>query len=303
MRTAIVASTGRVAGAVVRELLAAHADLILLTRSPHKLSTIIGHEKIPTRDGNLSDAAVLKESLRGVDVLFWVTPSDSTALDLRASQRRMGKAAAEAIRANRISRVVNLSSLGAQHASGNGPVDGLHDVEKAIGGATENVIHLRPGYFFENFETQCQAIVQEGCIYLPVKGEVAVPMIATRDVARAAAHALLNPAWSGRIVHQLCPPAISFNEAAGRLSAVLGMPVSHVQVTDEQAQASMMEGGASEDIARRMCEMFHGIEQGTLAAEAGAKPDETPWTSLEEYAVDMLAPKLRSLREKRAAAG
>jgi uncharacterized protein YbjT (DUF2867 family) len=72
-------------------------------------------------------------------------------LDFRAYYNDLGSIATNAIRDSNVKKVVFLSSLGAEHPEGTGPVVGLHDVEaklrtlKAV-----DIVFLRPGYFMEN---------------------------------------------------------------------------------------------------------------------------------------------------------
>jgi len=297
MRIAITTPTGRVGSAVLRSLLASDAQLVLLARKPKSLTTEV-ERRVTVHQGDLADRAYVTRSMVGVDTLFWVTPSNPRADELRASQKQMGVAAAAAIEENSISRVVNLSSMGAHHKSGNGPVDGLHDVELEIGRTAKHVIHLRPGYFLENYEMQCPSIAQKGCVFLPVSGTASVPMVAAGDVALAAARALVDEGWCGRIVHELCPPPATFDEAAERISAALDMPVRHVQVSDEEARANLRKGGLSEDVANSMCELFQGIERGTLAPASEAKQrDASHWTSIKEFARKSLRPRFQALQQ------
>ena len=104
----------------------------------------------------------LVRATRDVDALLWVTPPGYGSDDLRTFQNRLGQAAATAIRTNWIPRVVNLSSIGAQWGSGVGPINGLHDVEGLLDEVTTNVIHLRPGFFFENLLWQQDSIRKWG---------------------------------------------------------------------------------------------------------------------------------------------
>ena len=59
--------------------------------------------------GAQDDVDYLVNATRGVDALFWATPPGYGSDDVRAFQNRLGKAAATAVRANEILRVVNLS--------------------------------------------------------------------------------------------------------------------------------------------------------------------------------------------------
>lgn len=199
MKIVVNTPSGNVGRAVCAHLLDAGVNVIGLARHPDKLADL-ARRGAKIRQGALEDEAFVVEATRGVDALFWVTPTDYRSGDLRASQNRVGTVAATAVRTNCIPRVVNLSSVGAQLRAGTGPVSGLHDVEMLLDAAAPNLTHLRPAYFFENYLWQLDAIRHAAQVFLPVAGSIRIPMVATRDVARAAADRLLDATWVGRSV-------------------------------------------------------------------------------------------------------
>ena len=219
MKIAVTTPTGHVGSAVADFLLDFGGDITvkLLGRRPDKLRRYVdrGAEMAV---GAQDDADYLVKATRGVDALFWATPPGYGSDDLRAFQNRLGKAAATAIRDNKIPRVVNLSSVGAQLDSGVGPISGLHDVEVLLNNVATNVTHLRPGFFFENLLWQLDSIRKWGRISLPVSGTKSYPMIATRDIGRVAATRLASSDWTGHSVQELHGPAdLTFKEVAQTL--------------------------------------------------------------------------------------
>src|SRR5262249_15768700 len=156
MAVAITAPTGNIGSRLVRLLLDAGADLTLLLRNPNKLDASL-RERVSLQQGELQDPAFVQRATQGAEALFWVTPNDPTASDLRAWYDRLGENAATAVRANRIPYVVNISSAGAQlpHA---GPVSGLGQIEQHLNATDAHIVHLRPGYFMENVLMQLDAI-------------------------------------------------------------------------------------------------------------------------------------------------
>ena len=78
-------------------------------------------------------------------------PTDYTAPDLGAAQDQLGAAIASAVVSAGVKRIVNLSSIGAHLAAGTGPIAGLHRQEQRLNALGDlDVLHLRPGYFYEN---------------------------------------------------------------------------------------------------------------------------------------------------------
>lgn len=188
------------------------------------------------------------------------------------------------------SRVVNLSSFGAHHATGYGRVSNLQLVENALNDAGGNVLHLRPGSFMENFLNYVPTIRSAGSIFAPAPGTVSLPTVATRDIGDVAAEELLDRSWTGkryRGVHG--PTDLTGDQAAAILSEVLGRPVRHVQVSPEQTWEAFLGMGASPAFADAYVEMYQGFAQDPTPAEPRSPETTTP-TTLAEWTGEVLKP-------------
>jgi uncharacterized protein YbjT (DUF2867 family) len=292
MKIAVTTPTGHVGSAVVDLLLEFGGDIrvILLGRRPEKLRAFI-QRGAEMAIGAQDDADYLTRATRGVDALFWATPPGYGSDDVRAFQNRLGKAAATAIRANKIPRVVNLSSIGADLDSGVGPINGLHDVETLLDEVATHITHLQPGFFFENLLWQIDSIRNFGTISLPLLGQHRYPMIATRDIGRVAAARLASQGWTGRTVSELHGPAdLSFDEVAAILSRILGRTITFVTCDREQARQAMIQNAVSENAADLMLEMYEAVDTGTLRAIEPRSARTTTPTTLSEFARDVMLP-------------
>lgn len=278
MRITVTTPTGHVGGAVARTLLDGGAEVVLPVRNPEKVRALAerGAKVVP---GDMEDGSFMARACVGADALFFVTPSNYKEEDLRASQNRIGRAAAEAIRASGVPRVVNLSSLGAQHTSGTGPVLGLRDVEGHLNDTSAEVLHLRSAFFMENFLLSLASIRDSGSIFMPMEGSTRFAMIASKDVAREAAVRLLDPKWRGHPVVELLGPADpSLDEAAGAISEGLGRSVKLVTVGEDAARAAIRGLGASQNAADALLEMYQAIEGGRLAPQDPSRARRTSTT-------------------------
>jgi uncharacterized protein YbjT (DUF2867 family) len=290
MRIVVSTPTGNIGSVVADRLLNAGVDVVAIHRNPAKIEGLAARGA-ETRQGSLDDAAFLTAATVGADALFWVTPLDPTAANLRSSQNDFGMAASTAVQANGIGRVVNISSVGAQHDAGTGPVAGLHDIEEMLDVSEASVLHLRPAFFFENYVVQVQAINAMGGIMMPVSGSTRIPMIATRDVGVVAAEKLLDESWSeSRILGLHGPADVSFDEAASAISSAIGRQVPHVAIDEMQARMGLSMMGLSQGVIDSLVELYSAIESGHLdPAEPRADETTTP-TSLTNWAAEILAP-------------
>jgi uncharacterized protein YbjT (DUF2867 family) len=300
MKIAVTSPSGHIGSLVADYLLAAGADVRLLARKPEKLSRLV-NRGAGVAEGSLEDQKFVVEATRGVDALFWVTPPDLGASDFREFQSRVGRTAAEAIRVNRIPRVVNISSVGAHLRSGGGPINGLYDVEQLLDRVATHVMHLRAGYFFENFLVQLESIKWEGKIRLPVSGSRRIPMIATRDIARVAADKLVETTWTGRCVRGLHGPAdLSFDEAAAAISQGLQREVVFVRVEGDVARQAMVAAGLSGQVADVMLEMYRSIDAGALRPQEQRSPETFTPTRLVDFARETIRPLIEEPAGKEA---
>ena len=294
MKIAITTPSGHVGSATTDILLGMGKDfdVILLGRRPKNLERFV-QRGAGTVIGAQDDANYLIRATRRCDALLWVTPPGYGSDHLRAFQGRLAKAGAEACRTNKIGRVVNLSSMGAQSDAQAGPISGLRDVENILNEAAGNILHLRPGFFFENLLSQLDPIRKWGRISLPLSGSTRFPMIATRDIGRAAAKWLADGSWTGQKSLELHGPVdLSFDEVAGILSDVLGRKISYVRCNPQQAREAIIGGGVSEDVADQMLEMYDAVDKGRVRTAEPRSAETTTPTNLTEFAREVMLPML-----------
>ncbi len=294
MKIAITTPSGHIGSAVADFLLDSGGDIgvRLLGRRPENLRKLV-KRGAETAIGSQDNTDFLIKATQDVDALLWVTPPGYGSDDLRGFQNRLGKAAATAIRTNRIARVVNVSSIGAQFVSGAGPIGGLHDVENLLNDAAGNVTHLRAGFFFENLLWQLDPIKNAGRFSLPLSGSLRFPMIATRDIGRVAAERLSNRTWTGHNVRELQGPAdLSFDEVAGILSETLGRKIEYVKCDPQDTRQVMLDNALSENVTDLMLEMYDAFETGRLRSLQPRSAETTTPTTLAEFVREVVLPMI-----------
>jgi uncharacterized protein YbjT (DUF2867 family) len=292
MSIVITTPTGNIGSRALQQLLKAGAEVACIVRQPEKLSESI-RSRIKVHQGSLSDAALVSKAFQGARAVLWVTPSDFAVPDVAAYHREMGAIAASAIRENNVPYVVNISSVGAQLENA-GPVSGVGNVERLLNEVAENAIHLRPGFFMENFLLELESIKRDGTVHYPFPGDRAFPMIATRDIGDSAAELLLKTDWSGSQIRGLHGPAdMTFANAAKILGDSIGKTVKHVQISPDQAYQAILGLGASSGFAKAYVELHQALAQPCAVAELRTRGTTTP-TTLREWSDTVLRPLLAS---------
>jgi uncharacterized protein YbjT (DUF2867 family) len=200
--------------------------------------------------------------------------------------------AARAVRENKIERVVFLSSHGADR-EGFGPVTTAGKVEKILAAAAPNALALRAGSFMENLLSSV-ATLKEGRLFGTLEPGQKAPLVATRDIGDVAARWLLDSKWTGRRVVGVQGPAdLSPQDQAQILSRVLGKAIQYVRVPPESVKENFLKMGASPAVATAYAEMMKGFADPSYSPAEKRSAETTTTTTLEEFAREVLAPRLR----------
>jgi uncharacterized protein YbjT (DUF2867 family) len=292
MKISITTPTGQIGRQLADRLLSEGVDVTILARNPGKVGEL-SSRGARVIAGDQLDAHAVNSAIEGADAFFWLTPIDLSTTNVRDDYNRFSTVAADVIRRHPDVRIVNLSSVGAELDRGTGPVLGLHDAEAKLNQATENVTHLRANYFMENVLTSVPTIIDQGSIYSTIPGNVSLAQVATRDIAAAAAHHLVNGERGRHVVDVFGPDDITFNEVASTLADVLGTPVTHVQVPKDQLRAGMLGAGISADAAEQLLELQEGIAAGRLKGVA-----KTGWKGKMTFAEFARQVVLRAIRSR-----
>jgi uncharacterized protein YbjT (DUF2867 family) len=144
----------------------------------------------------------------------------------------------------------------------------------------------------ENTLPQVNAIRQMGAVGTPLRPDLKLPMIATRDIGNAAADALLHPTVRGKQTRELLGPLdLTYTEVAAIIGRAIGKPdLKYVQVPDDQFRSVLVQMGMSEQFARLLLEMIGALNSGYMRAlEPRTLQNATP-TSLETFVADTFVP-------------
>jgi uncharacterized protein YbjT (DUF2867 family) len=289
-------ATGNVGSKVAEALLAAGEPVRAIGRERVRLGTLAakGAESWP---GDIADPAFLTKAFTGARAVFAMIPPKHDALDFRGYQNRVGEALVSALSNARVPRIITLSSIGAHLSEGTGPILGLHDLEAKIDALLDAaVVHLRPTYFMENLLMSISIIRDHGINGSPVRADVPIPMVATKDIADAAAKLLLDGTFTGHTIRYLLGPRdLTMSEATRIVGETIGNPgLKYVQFPEEEARKAMAGMGLSGSAVEAMLEMQRGFNIGKIRPTQERNPANTTPTTLEEFAKTIFAMAYRA---------
>ena len=241
---------------------------------------------------DLTDSGTLTQAFQKADSAYVMIPPNITSTDSLGYENRVSDAIAAAVQSSGTKNVVALSSIGADKSSGTGPVLGLHNLEQKLNQiAGANVLHLRAGYFMENTLGQANAIRQMGAVTTPLRADLKLGMIATRDIATAAVDALLHPANGKQIRELLGQRDLTYSEVTAAIGQAIGKPeLKYVQAPDDQFQHVLVQMGMSEQFAKLLLEMIGALNSGHMRALESRSTQNTTPTSYENFVAEYFVP-------------
>jgi uncharacterized protein YbjT (DUF2867 family) len=219
---------------------------------------------------SLDDAAALTRAMTGVKGAYLLVPPDLAATDFMGRGRHFLGAMSEALGTARVPHVVFLSSIGAQLAKGTGPVVILHEGEKRLAGLrATRATFIRAAYFMENIGSMVSVARGQGVLPCLFDPSHRIAMIATADIGRSAAQALLEPPGHNEVIELEALQDSSYADAARILARLLGRPVEAVRVPHEGVVPALLQAGFSEHMAGLFQEMAHALDTGTMSFNNG----------------------------------
>jgi uncharacterized protein YbjT (DUF2867 family) len=240
-----------------------------------------------------TDAGALAKAFDQADSAYVMIPPNPASTDPLGYSNRVGDAIAAAVQKAATKNVVALSSIGADKDSKTGPVLGLYHLEQKLNqiiGA--NVLYLRAGYFMENTLPQVNAIRMMGSVTTPLRPDLKLAMIATRDIGNAAAQALLHPTVRGKQTRELLGPRdLTYTEVTTMIGRAIGKAdLKYIQAPDDQFRSVLVQMGMSEQFAGLLLEMIGSLNSGYMRPLEPRTPQNTTPTSYETFVADTFVP-------------
>jgi uncharacterized protein YbjT (DUF2867 family) len=217
---------------------------------------------------DLADEAALARAFAGASGAFVLVPPNMQAQDFAAYQRAIVTAIAGAADKTKLPHLVLLSSVGAQHGSGNGPIAGLYEAEQRFRELpATKCTFVRASSFMENLGGSL-GMLGQGIVPSFMPADFSYDMVSTHDIGKVAATALLEGAKETTVIELGGPPR-SMKEVAAILTELVGTPI-RVQEAPLSAVAPTFQGfGMSADLATKYAEMVAGIQSRRVDWEGG----------------------------------
>ncbi|QGW80394.1 NmrA family NAD(P)-binding protein [Variovorax paradoxus] len=282
---AITGITGQVGGTVARALIDNGQRVRAVVRNAEK-GAAWARKGCEVAVADLYDAAALKKAFAGVQGVFFLLPPVFDPSPDFNEARRVIAAVREALEVARPSKVVSLSTIGAQALQPN--LLQQHQLqEKSLGTLPLPITFLRAAWFMENATWDVAPARTTGVIpsfLYPL--DKPVPMVATEDIGRVAAE-LLQETWQGRRVVELEGARLSPNDIAAAFGRVLERKVRMEAVPRATWEALFKSQGMKNPVPR--AQMLDGFNEGWIDFEGDASSTRKGTVSLDTVLQTLIA--------------
>ena len=289
----VTGATGHTGNVVAEALLSRGEKVRVIGRTAERLKALAAKGAEPFA-ADLADAAGLAKAFAGAKAVYVVLPPNLASSDYPSFQKRVTDAIVAALRSTGVSHAVTLSSIGADKPDKTGPVLGLHYLEEELNRIDAlNVLHLRAGYFMENTLAQTGIIQNMGMAVGPLRPDLKLPMIATRDIGEAAADNLLSLDFRQKETRELLGQRdISMSEVTQSIASAIGKPgLRYMQAPDEQVRPALVQMGMSSNMAGLLLEMSAAMNSGYMRALEQRSAKNTTPTSYETFVREEFLPQ------------
>jgi uncharacterized protein YbjT (DUF2867 family) len=288
----VLGASGNTGSVAARKLLAKGGKVRAVGRNAAKLSALarLGADVDAT---DLNDTAALINIFTGAKGVYLMIPPQIHAEDFIAAADSISTSIATAVRDSGVSHVVALSSIGAQHAERTGPIVALHRLEEKLKQVPRlSALFLRPAYFMENFMMMIPLVQAMGFFAGGIRGDLKMPMIATRDIGDYAADRLAALDFTGFSTREMLGQRdVSHDEAASAIGAAIGKAkLAYQKFPSFLVEQGIKQLGIPKKTASLMTEMHEAGNEGLLNPQELRSEQNTTTTSIEAFAQEEFAP-------------
>ncbi|GAB3920373.1 NmrA family NAD(P)-binding protein [Mucilaginibacter myungsuensis] len=284
MKITVTGSLGNISKPLATQLIGAGHQVTIISSNADKAKEIeaLG---ATAAIGSLTDTAFVTDAFTGADAVYTMIPPNLFAEDFRASANQISDSYVAAIKVSGVKQVVHLSSVGAQHSSGTGPIISAHDAENKLNKLDGvDVRFIRPAFFYTNFLGNIGLIKQAGILGSNYPADTRLILVHPADIATVIAREIQQPI-SGKSVKYVYSSEHTPTEVAAILGTAIGKPkLPFVEFTDEQQYDGLKQAGISADMSKNYVELGVAARTGILWSDLDAQGAAKGNISLEEFA-------------------
>ena len=274
----ITGATGNNGQELIRQLTAMGHRVRALVRKPAEAAKLGGNIEVAPGDFDLPET--LESALQGVEKAFLLTPVAEHFVQWQ-------KDFIEAAQRAKIKHLVKFSGMGA-HARSASELLKLHaEADEILRSSGVPFTILQPNSFHQNILSSANTIKAQGVFYWPLKN-ASQSTVDVRDISAVAAKVFTSSGHQGKTYVITGPEALTFQQAAEKLSSVLGREIRYVDVPISAAADGMRNSGMPDWNVHAVSDLLAYFATGAAATVTDTVPRllGRPATSFEQFVKD-----------------
>lgn len=276
----IIGGTGNIGGPLV-DLLKTSAETYRVMVRSEETEASMASQGIPTVRAELGDWPSVEASLEDIDTVFLLSSPSPIMSDLH-------KGLIDRAVSAKVRKVVRLSAEPARYSEGLPMYEQHSEVDDYLMASGLDYVILRPHYFMQNILQMHAGFMKEQHMFAQYLGDVRLPMVDARDIAKAALAGLSSDELNGQIHYITGPRSISFHDVAKAFSNPLGKDIQYVNLPYEDQKAGLEAFGTPDMIVDTVMTLFKRWAEGEdqPASDDFEKITGARATDIEQFAVD-----------------
>ncbi|WP_114287968.1 NmrA family NAD(P)-binding protein [Candidatus Halocynthiibacter alkanivorans] len=250
----VIGGTGNIGMPLVDLLKDSDQDYRVVVRSDGSEAKMAS-KGVPTVRAELGDWPSVETALWNVDTAFLLSSPSPVMSDLHKGLID------RAISAN-VRKIVRLSAEPARHSKGLPMYEQHSEVDDYLTASGLDYVILRPRYFMQNIPQMHAVFMKEKQMFAQYPGNTRIPMMDTRDIAKAVLAGLTSDTYNGKIHYLTGPEAISFHDVAEAFSKPLGKDIQYVNLSYEDQKAGLESYGTPDMIVETVMTLFKRWAEG-----------------------------------------
>lgn len=276
----IVGASGQVGSYVIDRLLANEIPTIAVVRDPNKLK----NSNLPFRQADLFNTDQVVKAFNGATTAFLLTPENPSSNDIIDDTKRIIENYRKAIEANKIKRIICLSSIGAHIEGKSGNLIMSKLLEKSFDNFNIDKTFVRPSYYFSNWFGYLSTIEQFGILPTFFPEELTIEMLSPLDLAYFIAEIIAKPIeqTTTNVYELVGPKTYNSIDISRAFSSLLNKEVFLQSIPRVKWKETLLSVGFTSNSADNLIDMTQAVVDGFTIPEFPSKTISLK-TTIDDY--------------------
>jgi uncharacterized protein YbjT (DUF2867 family) len=278
----ILGASGQVGSAIINNLLKINQPVKGIVRKKEQAEDL---EKLGAEFavGDAHDLEFLIGAFAGGNTLFVLTPEDGSVEDVLGDTKILLENYKKAVQGSSISKIVGLSSMGAQIEDHSGNLKMSYMLEHEFLDLPVQQIFVRPAYYFSNWLLYIDQAKETGILNTFYPPDLKIPMIAPTDVAELLAKLIAEDQQGNKIYEIEGPEWLSTSDIAHTFSKLFNREIKATQIPRPDWEKTLAKMKFSPDGIKNFIEMTETVNEGKSKPEKNGTHSVKGKTSFETF--------------------